>query len=274
MSLESVLNYLSMHGWSNNDLTKARKRLSLETGRLDLNAENTCDFCGVPLSGVSYDRLNDGRIRCNDCSMTAINQLSEFQELFRRSLTMLEDTYNIQIRVAIAVRTTDAKAIAKHVGMVFRPSSQFDSRVLGFAQKKQGRYTLMIENGSPRLAAIDTITHELTHIWQYLNWDDKNIRQIYSQANKQWSNVARDMVYEGMAMWSAIQMLYVMGEIHYASQQERLTESRKDVYGIGFRLYRRTYDLERNGEIPELTPFHTYPPLDPDEVRELFQGMQ
>ena len=274
LSLESVLNYLSMHGWSNNDLTKARKRLSLETGRLDLNAENTCDFCGVPLSGVSYDRLNDGRIRCNDCSMTAINQLSEFQELFRRSLTMLEDTYNIQIRVAIAVRTTDAKAIAKHVGMVFRPSSQFDSRVLGFVQKKQGRYTLMIENGSPRLAAIDTITHELTHIWQYLNWDDKNIRQIYSQANKQWSNVARDMVYEGMAMWSAIQMLYVMGEIHYASQQERLTESRKDVYGIGFRLYRRTYDLERNGEIPELTPFHTYPPLDPDEVRELFQGMQ
>ena len=54
LSLESVLNYLSMHGWSNNDLTKARKRLSLETGRLDLNAENTCDFCGVPLSGVSY----------------------------------------------------------------------------------------------------------------------------------------------------------------------------------------------------------------------------
>ena len=75
-------------------------------------------------------------------------------------------------------------------------------------------------------------------------------------------------------MWSAIQMLYVMGETHYASQQERQTESRKDVYGIGFRLYRRTYDLERNGEIPEMTPFHTFPPLDPDEVRELFQGMK
>ena len=273
LSMESVLQYLQRHGWSENDLTRARKRLRLESGFLDLNAETTCDFCGVPLSGVSYDRLNDGRIRCNDCSMTAINQLSEFQELFRRSLTMIEDTYNIQIRVAIAVRTVDARTIAKHVGMVFRPSSQFDSRVLGFAQKKQGKYTLMIENGSPRLASIDTITHELTHIWQYLNWDDKKIREIYRQKNQQWSNVARDMIYEGMAMWSAIQMLYVMGETHYATQQEFLTESRKDVYGIGFRLFRRTYDLERNGEIPEATPFHTFPPLDPDEVRELFQEM-
>lgn len=274
LTLKEVNEYLTMHGWGNNDLTRARKRLRLETGRLDLNAENTCDFCGIPLSGVSYDRLLDGRIRCNDCSMTAINQLSEFQELFRRSFNMIEDTYNIQIKVAIAVRTTDAKTIAKHVGMVFKPSTQFAARVLGFAQKKQGKYTLMIENGSPRLAAIDTITHELTHIWQYLNWDDKQIYQIYRQANRQWTKVARDIVYEGMAMWSAIQMLYVMGETYYASQQELLTESRKDVYGIGFRLYRRTYDLERNGEIPTVTPFHTFPPLEPEEVRALFQGME
>ncbi len=274
LTLKEVNSYLTMHGWGNNDLTRARKRLRLETGQLDLNAENTCDFCGIPLSGVSYDRLIDGRIRCNDCSMTAINQLSEFQELFRRSLNMIEDTYNIQIKVAIAVRTTDAKTIAKHVGMVFQPSTQFASRVLGFAQKKQGKYTLMIENGSPRLASIDTITHELTHIWQYLNWDDKQIYQIYRQKKRQWTKVARDMVYEGMAMWSAIQMLYVMGETHYASQQEMLTESRTDIYGIGFRLFRKAYDLERNGEIPTVTPFHTFPPLEPEEVSALFRGME
>ena len=273
LKLKEVHEYLTMHGWGNNDLTKARKRMRFETGQLDLDAENTCDFCGIPLSGVSYDRLIDGRVRCNDCSMTAINQLGEFQELFRRSLNMLEDTYNIQIKVGIEVKTTDAKTIAKHAGMVFRPSTQFASRVLGFAQKKQGKYTLMIENGSPRLAAVDTVTHELTHIWQYLNWNDKQVLQVYQQNKKEWTALARDIVYEGMAMWSAIQMLYVMGETYYASQQEMLTEARTDVYGIGFRLYRRSYDLERNGEIPTVTLFQSFPPLEPEEIRELFQGM-
>ena len=274
LTLKEVHEYLTMHGWGDNDLTKARKRMRFETGQLDLDAENTCDFCGIPLSGVSYDRLIDGRVRCNDCSMTAINQLGEFQELFRRSLNMLEDTYNIQIKVGIEVKTTDAKTIAKHAGMVFRPSTQFASRVLGFAQKKQGKYTLMIENGSPRLAAVDTVTHELTHIWQYLNWNDKQVLQVYQQNKKEWTALARDIVYEGMAMWSAIQMLYVMGETYYASQQEMLTEARTDVYGIGFRLYRRSYDLERNGEIPMVTPFQSFPPLEPEEIRELFQGME
>ena len=274
LTLKEVHEYLTMHGWGDNDLTKARKRMRFETGQLDLDAENTCDFCGIPLSGVSYDRLIDGRVRCNDCSMTAINQLGEFQELFRRSLNMLEDTYNIQIKVGIEVKTTDAKTIAKHAGMVFRPSTQFASRVLGFAQKKQGKYTLMIENGSPRLAAVDTVTHELTHIWQYLNWNDKQVLQVYQQNKKEWTALARDIVYEGMAMWSAIQMLYVMGETYYASQQEMLTEARTDVYGIGFRLYRRSYDLERNGEIPTVTPFQSFPPLEPEEIRELFQGME
>lgn len=274
LKLKEVHEYLTMHGWGDNDLTKARKRMRFETGQLDLDAENTCDFCGIPLSGVSYDRLIDGRVRCNDCSMTAINQLGEFQELFRRSLNMLEDTYNIQIKVGIEVKTTDAKTIAKHAGMVFRPSTQFASRVLGFAQKKQGKYTLMIENGSPRLAAVDTVTHELTHIWQYLNWNDKQVLQVYQQNKKEWTALARDIVYEGMAMWSAIQMLYVMGETYYASQQEMLTEARTDVYGIGFRMYRRSYDLERNGEIPTVTPFQSFPPLEPEEIRELFQGME
>ena len=141
-------------------------------------------------------------------------------------------------------------------------------------QKKQGKYTLMIENGSPRLAAVDTVTHELTHIWQYLNWNDKQVLQVYQQNKKEWTALARDIVYEGMAMWSAIQMLYVMGETYYASQQEMLTEARTDVYGIGFRLYRRSYDLERNGEIPTVTPFQSFPPLEPEEIRELFQGME
>lgn len=271
LSIEDVSSYLRVRGWSNNDLTMARKRTELDGSLLDLNAENYCDFCGIPLTGVSYEKLADGRTRCNDCSMTAINEVAEFKTLFRNAEMMMENNFNITIPVSIAVKTTDARTIAKHTGQVFKPSTKVAVRVLGFAQRKGGKYTLFVENGSPRLAAVDTTVHELTHIWQYLNWNDWQILRIYSQRKPEYTKMARDIVYEGMAMWSAIQMLYAMGETYYAQQQEQLATARNDIYGIGFRLYRDRYDLARNGDAPVLTPFSSFPPLDPAEVRKIFE---
>jgi len=271
LAIEEVCSYLTVRGWSNSDLTRARKREELEEKPLDLNVVNFCDFCGMPLSGVSYDRLADGRTRCNECSATAINQVSEFRTLFRNTEMMMENLYEIHFPVAIAVRTTDARTIARHTGRVFRPTTRVTARVLGFAQRKNGKYSLFIENGSPRLAAIDTTTHELTHIWQYLNWKDSQIYSIYRQSKPAYTRMARDILYEGMAMWSAIQMLYCMGETAYARQQEMLAEARTDIYGIGFRLYRDRYGLVRGGNEPALTPFASFPPLDPAEVAKLFK---
>lgn len=271
LAIEDVSSYLRVRGWSNNDLTKARKRTELEDSLLDLNAENFCDFCGIPLTGVSYEKLADGRTRCNDCSMTAINEVAEFRTLFRNAEMMMENTFSITIPVSIAVKTTDARTIAKHTGQVFRPSTKVAARVLGFAQRKGGKYTLFVENGSPRLSAIDTTIHELTHIWQYFNWNDEQILHIYKQRKTEYTKMARDIVYEGMAMWSAIQMLYAMGETYYARQQEQLSAARNDIYGIGFRLYLDRYELARNGDAPALTPFVSFPPLDPAEMRKVFE---
>lgn len=272
LSIEDVRNYLRVRGWSDNDLTKARKRTELDDTLLDLHTENFCDFCGVPLTGVSYEKLADRRTRCNDCSMTAINEVSRFKTLFRNAEMMMENTYNITIPVSIAVKTTDARTIAKHVGQVFKPSTKVATRVLGFAQRKSGKYALLIENGSPRLATVDTAVHELTHIWQYLNWNDGAIRRIYAQRKPEHTKMARDIVYEGMAMWSAVQLLYAMGETYYAKQQEQLAAARNDIYGIGFRLYRERYDLARDGDAPALMPFASFPPLDPADVRKVFEG--
>ena len=255
LAIEKVRSYLAVRGWSNNTLTKARKRPEGEKTFLDMNAENHCDFCGMPLSGVSYERLADGRVRCNDCSLSAINDVASFAELFRKTEAIMENTYNISLRVSIAVKTTDARTIARRTGQVYKPSTGMTPRVLGFAQRKGGRYTLFVENGSPRLASIDTITHELTHIWQYMNWDDRQILSIYGQGT------VRDIVYEGMAMWAAVQMLYAIGETEYAEMQERLAEARTDVYGVGFNLYREKYGFAKNGENPSISPFLTFPPL-------------
>ena len=255
IAVEDVKSYLFVRGWGNNDLTKARTRSEYQDTLLDLQAENHCDFCGIPLSGVSYERLDDGRVRCHDCAMTSIDSLSEFRRLFSSTETLMENTFDITLKIPIAIRTTDAKTIARGSGSVFKPSTEFAERSVGYAQRKDGRYSIFIENGSPRLATIDTIVHELTHIWQYINWSDRQIEALYGDGSN------RDMVYEGMATWVAIQMLYAMGETEYAKQQEYLTENREDIYGKGFCLYREKYGLVRDGDLPRISPFATFPPL-------------
>jgi len=266
--VEDVRRYLRVRGWSNNALTLARKRNVLVKTLLDTDTENCCDFCGLPLSGVSYDRLNDGRVRCNDCTSSAVSTLEEFQELFYRCLELMEDFYSVRFKVPIRVRSTDAKEVAKRAGMVFRPSTGYAARVLGFAQRQHGRYSLVIENGSPRLATISTTVHELTHIWQYLNWSDKEFAQAYGMNAKACTGKARDIVYEGMAMWAEIQYLYQIGETHYATQQEAMAASRQDVYGMGFRIFRDHYPLVKDSSMLKVTPFRSFPPVEPGAVRE------
>lgn len=267
IQVEELRRYLRVRGWCNNSLTQARKSKLLKKNLLDTNVENHCDFCSLPLNGVSYELLNDGRIRCNDCSNSAITTLKDFKELFYQCLNMIEGFFGIQYRVPINIKMTNAHEIAKESGIIFKPSTEVSTRTLGFAQKKKGKYNLVIENGSPRLAAIDTIVHEMTHIWQYINWNDKEIVRIYSMSTIQDTNKAKDIVYEGMAMWVAIQFLYQIGETYYAAQQEALADARKDVYGIGFRLYKNRYPFVKDLSLLKYTPFSEFPTLEPSIVK-------
>lgn len=95
----------------------------------------------------------------------------------------------------------------------------------------------------------------MTHIWQYLNWNDKDIIRVYGMSQSACTKIARDIVYEGMAMWASIQYLYQIGETFYATEQEALAESREDVYGIGFRLYKEQYPLVKDSSLLKYTPF-------------------
>lgn len=255
IELDGVRKYLKTRGWAKSDLAKARRRDVFADTILDLKAENRCDFCGIPISGVSYERVNDGRIRCNDCSATAVNTVEEFQKIFRHVLTTMQSFYGIEYKVGIGVKMTDAREIGRGAGMIFKPSKEYAARVLGYAQRRKGTYRLLVENGSPRLAMIDTMVHEMTHIWQYLNWDDNQIKQIYGEGSN------RDIVYEGMAMWSAIQYLYMIGETSYAAKQELIASKRTDAYGVGFNLYKEKYPLIKDSAIISVSPFTVFPPL-------------
>ena len=255
LKLEELKQYFNMRGWNRNSLREARKKEPFMDNELDFDAVNHCDFCGRPLSGVSYEKLNDGRTRCNECSTSAINSEKDFVELFNNILGTMQSFYNIEFKTKINAVMADAGVIAKGVGQIFVPSTDVTARVLGFAQRKHGKYSVFIENGSPRMAAIDTIVHELTHIWQYLNWNDKAICEAYGNGRN------RDIVYEGMAMWAAIQYLYLIGEDSYAYQNELIAERREDIYGVGFRLYREKYPLIKDSSVSGKTPFFIFPPL-------------
>lgn len=264
--IDELKQYLRVRGLCNGSLTKARKRKVMQTGLLDLSVENHCGFCGLPLSAVSYEVLNDGRVRCNSCSASAITTVGEFKEIYRQTLGFMQSLYGIQYHFPIRIATTDAKTVARGAGKVFEPTTEFAGRVLGFASKSKNGYSILIENGSPRLATVDTMVHEMTHIWQYVNWNDKEITAIYKMKKPEETNIAKDIVYEGMAVWSAIQYLYQMGESYYAAQQEMLMSSRTDVYGAGFRLYAEKYPLKKNSELLRYTPFSMFPPLERDKV--------
>lgn len=282
--LEDVKNYLTFRGFSENSLTQARTRFAYKFGNLDVESDIYCDFCGRPLSGVSYEQLHDGRIRCNDCAATAIESVDEFRSLFEQHIALMKDYYRIMFNKPVSAQITDAKTIAKGAGAVFKPAKEPVSRVLGYAQKKGDHYNLYIENGSPRLATISTMIHEMTHIWQYISWDMKDILSLYGRREE-----VKLVVYEGMAVWSSIQYLYLIGETSYARMQEELMQARlreaivaslyiylkkhklviTDPYPFGFLIYSMQYPLARDMEIPSKTPFASYPPLDDENIYEL-----
>lgn len=258
LDLDGTREYLISEGYSKNPLSQTRSYETLsETHEkeYDPNKIGThfCDFCGCELAGGEYEVLKDGRERCNTCSSTAVRTEQEFKQIFKVVLRNMEIFYGIKFNKAIKVRMTDAKKIAKHFNEEFIATPGFDGRVLGFAQKDNDGYSIYIENGSPKLAAMATIAHELTHIWQYLNWNEKEINAKYGRQNSL-------EVYEGMAKWAEIQYLLFLNEIGYAKRQEIITKQRNDEYGRGFIKFYEKYGLSYN-QSKKNTPFDEKYPL-------------
>ena len=75
-----------------------------------------------------------------------------------------------------------------------------------------------------------------------------------------------------MAVWTSIQYLYLIGEIYYATQLEAYNESRNDVYGVGFCIYRDHYPLQKDSEVLKYSPFTSFPPIEPSVVKDAIKA--
>ncbi len=258
LDLEGTKSLLQAIGFDGGELKQARegKRRAddLRNSEKDKNNQIHCSYCGSEISGVEFYRLPDGRMRCNTCSNTVIKTKAEAEELCNRVITNMDSFFGANIDVQISIEIVNERKLKKKTGIPLDADDSQSILVLGVAINKNNKYSIILENGAPRISLIATFAHELTHIWQYTHWDNNKSLQKIPESK-------RLLVYEGMAKWAEIQYLYLVGEINVAKREEFITRNRKDEYGIGFCLYEDRYPISREAMNCNETPFkpNSYP---------------
>ncbi len=244
--------FLQSIGFDGGELKQARegKDCAENLRNLDQNKNNqtVCSYCGKEISGIDFYKLPDGRVRCTTCSNTIVKTKAEVEELFGRVVDNLENFFGATIDVPISIEVTEERKLKKKLGVPLGTKDDQSILILGVAISKKKKYSIILENGAPRISLIATFAHELTHIWQYTHWDNK-------KKFKECPKDKRLLIYEGMAKWAEIQYLYLVGETTVAKREEYITRNREDEYGIGFRLYEDEYPLSRETMTCEDTPF-------------------
>ena len=174
----------------------------------------------------------------------------EVQEICNRVIANMENFFGATIDVSVSIDVLDERKLKKKIGVPIGTRDSQSMLILGVAinNKKKKTYSILLENGAPRISLMATFAHELTHIWQYTHWDN-------NPSMKKCPNSKRLLIYEGMAKWAEIQYLYLIGETNVARREELITRERKDAYGIGFCIYEDHYPLSRDAMNCDDTPF-------------------
>jgi len=257
IGVASTRDYLDSLGYGRGDLRQAREAISRgeeKSFSLEGLDGRLCDFCLGPIWGGDFERLRDGRDRCSRCSRTVVASVNQFVEEYQQVRRNMEIGFDIELETPMRVRMVNAKEIQGATQEAFSPSPNADPRVLGFVAKTSHGQELWIENGSPRMAAITVMAHELTHVWQNSNWERKTIHKLYGKKNEL-------VIYEGMATWVQVQYLLLTREYDLAIYHNHFAESRPDEYGIGYQVFRERYPLSFEAELGFDTPFKNARPL-------------
>ena len=252
LDLDGTKAFLQEIGFDGGELRQAREGKNcaedLRNAGKSNNKQMYCSYCGGEIAGVEFYRLPDGRMRCTTCSSTVVKTKAEVEELCQRVIANMDNFFGATIDVPVSIEVVNERKLKKKVGARLGTKDSQSMLILGVAINKKKKYSIILENGAPRISLIATFAHELTHIWQYINWDNK-------KNFKKCPKSKRLLIYEGMAKWAEIQYLYLIGETNVAKREEYITRNRQDEYGIGFCLYEDRYPLSREAMTCEDTPF-------------------
>lgn len=251
LDLDATRAFLQTIGFNGGELKQAREgKNDAETFKNmeKRNSQMICSYCGAEISGVEFYRVPDGRLRCTTCTNTVVKDKEEINEICQRVLSNMESFFGASIDVPINIEVVDGRKLKKKIGVPLGTQDGQSILILGVAINKKGKYSILLENGAPRISLIATFAHELTHIWQYTHWDNqKNFKKCPKEK--------RLLIYEGMAKWAEIQYLYLVGETNVAKREELITRNRQDEYGVGFCIYDDIYPISREVMSCDDTPF-------------------
>ena len=178
-----------------------------------------CSFCGKEITDVEYYTYTDGRVSCQTCRETAVNDETALIRLYRDARRYFKQGYQMEsdeLNRSIHVMFKDAKAIRRQTG-----ETPPGSRVLGFAYRRKNE--LWVETGAPEMNIRTVLAHELTHFWQYQNLNMNN-----PELTLPWI--------EGHASYIGLEYYRFLGNRYSYEREKKQLLARDDEYGTGYRM--------------------------------------
>jgi hypothetical protein len=193
-----------------------------------------CDSCGRFVSekltggGTRYD---DGRFLCNICKPESMTDVDDILEIVyevaehMKSFGMTVDYNGIQVNL---VGRDKMQTLSGHHSNGLRGFTDYreDWRVFGKSQNRKMQMYLLY--GMPRMEIINTIAHELAHVWQFNRGRFKNERE--------WS--------EGSCNYAAYLVLGNYPGRDSSFFRTSLMRDADPVYGDGFRRVKTLAEAE------------------------------
>lgn len=220
MDFQSLSEFIDILLQQKNEITDSRLGNAITETYSQIS--HICDFCGDSLPIGQFERLSDGRERCERCKGTSVEYLGhKWETLLDDAFKYVEDRYGIKIDRGLDVRIVNSDTLMEQLDRPFQPTPGLDARAVGLAvDTGEERKTIYIENAAPKFRAMATIVHELTHIWQFHNLD-------FGKMDND------DVKIEGHAQW--VELTYV--EEIYPNERRFIEaeKARTDEYGRGYR---------------------------------------
>lgn len=195
-----------------------------------------CDFCAKEMKNSEMQRLEDGRMRCPDCSVDAIDTKEQFNAICEKAKDLFREHLSIDFSsIPHTGHLVSAVDLHKMHGDSFNITNRYDRReLLGFAHNtKPGEF--FVENGYKPDDTLGTVVHEMTHIWQFEDDEFKKIRAT----NEDWV--------EGLAVWTDLFLTEKAGVADIENKRAAWL-SMTNEYGRGLQLIL---------DIMETSPFDT-----------------
>ena len=188
------------------------------------NITGYCDFCRKKMKNSEMQQLSDGRMRCPDCSVDAVDTEEQFQQIYAQVKQAFKSYLGIDFsKITHLAKFVSAVELHKAAGYEFSITNGYDVRKLVGVAFDTNVDEFYVENGYKPDKTFGIIAHEMTHIWEYNDADFQKVRQTNE-----------DLV-EGLAVWTD---LFLCEKSGMTDTEERRSGwlARDDEYGRGLRF--------------------------------------